>query len=389
MPPKLLIFSASNYTSGIKTQFKNEDINILEATDEKDLLTKIGALPVDLFIFDSNNEKELFSLSEKVRTSKLNTQTPILFLSVRKISLENALESLYSSPIMSVVKPFSPRDLTNTARLLINFKIQKEALEEKNRKLEEAIKENETNAKIIEDQRIQLFNKSKLSSLGEMASGMAHEINSPLAIITMRAGHMLDALRSGRRADFDFETNLNKIQLTTERIAKIIKGLHSFAREGREDTPADTKVFDIIDSTTCFCQERFFSYGVSLIIERSPEVENVRFMCRSVEISQVLLNLLNNSFDAVQSLSDKWVKVQVFDSDDWIKIVVTDSGAGIPIEIQTKIMQPFFTTKEVGKGTGLGLSISKGLIERHNGRLYLNNSSPNTQFVIAIPKIAE
>jgi signal transduction histidine kinase len=102
----------------------------------------------------------------------------------------------------------------------------------------------------------------------------------------------------------------------------------------------------------------------------------------------VALNLLNNAFDAIQSLEEKWIKISFSDIGDWVKIIVTDSGPGIPFDVQMKMMQPFYTTKEIGKGTGLGLSISKGIIERHNGRLYLDNTSPNTQFVIALPKKA-
>jgi C4-dicarboxylate-specific signal transduction histidine kinase len=130
--------------------------------------------------------------------------------------------------------------------------------------------------------------------------------------------------------------------------------------------------------------ERFKASGINLEIQVKGDsvVE-----CRHVQVSQVIVNLLNNSFDAVQSLEQKWVRITL-EEDSVLAIVrVTDSGPGIrDPQIVAKLMQPFFTTKEVGKGTGLGLSISKGLIESQGGRFYLNQTCPNTEFVIELPK---
>ncbi|HEX4924120.1 MAG TPA: ATP-binding protein, partial [Bdellovibrionales bacterium] len=108
--------------------------------------------------------------------------------------------------------------------------------------------------------------------------------------------------------------------------------------------------------------------------------------CRPTQISQVLLNLLNNAHDAVAEQTEKWVKLDVRDLGDSVELSVTDSGAGIPPEIQEKIMQPFFTTKQIGEGTGLGLSISKGLVDSHHGQLRLDAKSKNTRFVVLLPK---
>jgi signal transduction histidine kinase len=100
----------------------------------------------------------------------------------------------------------------------------------------------------------------------------------------------------------------------------------------------------------------------------------------------VILNLLNNSVDAISELKEKWIEIVVAETASCIEVKITDSGRGIPKEIQNKIFNPFFTTKVVGKGTGLGLSISKGIIEAHGGHFQINNECPNTQFVIQLPK---
>ncbi len=111
--------------------------------------------------------------------------------------------------------------------------------------------------------------------------------------------------------------------------------------------------------------------------------------CVAEQISQVLLNLLNNAFDAVMDgPPDKrrWVRVDIDLTGENVQLKVTDCGDGISAEVQMKLMQPFFTTKGTGKGTGLGLSISKGIVEKHGGQLFYNRESKNTCFVISLPQ---
>jgi signal transduction histidine kinase len=105
-----------------------------------------------------------------------------------------------------------------------------------------------------------------------------------------------------------------------------------------------------------------------------------------IQLSQVILNILNNAFDAsVESLA-KWVKIEIIDKDEYFHIEISDSGAGISPEVEDKIFQPFFTTKELGKGTGIGLSLSKGIVEKHSGRLFVKKESKFNTLVIELPK---
>jgi C4-dicarboxylate-specific signal transduction histidine kinase len=103
-------------------------------------------------------------------------------------------------------------------------------------------------------------------------------------------------------------------------------------------------------------------------------------------VSQVLLNLLNNAFDAVEMASEKWVVITFEVDSDKVSLAIVDSGSGISSGAQAKLFQPFFTTKPVGKGTGLGLSISKGIIESHQGQLSFDKTCVNTKFVITLPR---
>lgn len=235
----------------------------------------------------------------------------------------------------------------------------------------------------LSDNQKLMAHSAKMSALGEMAGGIAHEINSPLAIITVRANQLERLVQRGALTPEMIVTESKLIANTAKRIGGIIKGLRSFAREGEKDPYEEVTVESVVQDALILCQTRFESHAVALELvgfEGNPTIE-----CRSVQIGQVVLNLLNNAFDAVHQLSEKWVRLELRQTDSSVELSITDSGKGIASNLRSRIMQPFFTTKEVGKGTGLGLSISKGIIENHGGKLELDSSSPNTRFVITLP----
>ncbi|MBI3556955.1 MAG: GHKL domain-containing protein [Deltaproteobacteria bacterium] len=109
--------------------------------------------------------------------------------------------------------------------------------------------------------------------------------------------------------------------------------------------------------------------------------------CRDIQILTIIMNLVNNARDALEDQPEKWVRLHVTEENDFVEISVTDSGKGISRNIQEKIFQPFFTTKELGKGTGLGLSIAKGIVESHRGALYYDSFCANTRFIVRLPKL--
>ncbi len=236
----------------------------------------------------------------------------------------------------------------------------------------------------LKEMHQKLIFSSKMSSLGEMAGGIAHEINNPLAIISGKATQLIRLLAEEKFDSKILTKHADTIDRTAHRIADIVKGLKSFSRDADSDPFDSVKLSSVIEETLAFCQARFTSHNTFLTIGEFDQ--NLEFECRAAQISQSLLNLLNNSFDAVQGLPDKWVKLDVKDLGERIEISITDSGFGIPKEVQDKMMMPFFTTKEVGKGTGLGLSIVSGLIKAHHGTIEIDEQSQNTKFVLIFPK---
>jgi len=237
---------------------------------------------------------------------------------------------------------------------------------------------------LIADQEAKMVIASKLSSLGEMAGGVAHEINNPLAVIKTLSSQLQEIVVENPLDTLLVKEITSKIEKTTDRIARIVQGLRSFSRDGSNDPFSAVNVHQLIEETLSFCNERFKYLGVRVSIEDFKK--DLSLEGRATELSQVLLNLLNNANDAIMDLKEKWIKISVSNKKDWVEIQVTDSGKGIPLDIQRKIFQPFFTTKEIGKGTGLGLSISSGIIQSYRGELKIDHKSPNTCFIIRLPK---
>jgi PAS domain S-box-containing protein len=238
---------------------------------------------------------------------------------------------------------------------------------------------------LIASQTEQIANTAKMSALGEMAGGIAHEINNPIGIIHARVNDLKEiAEESDTVPSATVIGTMEKVSNLVMRVAKITKSMRRFSRDAHQDPFHATTLDEILDDTLSFCQERFKLRSVALRLPR--DAATFRLECRGTEIAQVLLNLLNNALDAIEALPEKWIEIEGKDAKDFIELSVTDSGTGIPHAVREKLGQPFFTTKEIGKGTGLGLSISRGIIESHGGSLTLDVDCPHTRFLIRLPK---
>jgi PAS domain S-box-containing protein len=239
----------------------------------------------------------------------------------------------------------------------------------------------------IDSQQKLINHTSKFSALGEMAGGIAHEINNPLMIIMGKTDLLQMKLDTAEVPKELYIEEMKTVQETTDRIAKIVKGLRIFSRDGETDPYEYMDIKEIINNSLCLCNQRLKDNHVELKVSN---FSNATINCRGTQISQVILNLLNNSFDAVEKLKEKWITIDLKKLDNKrLKLIITDSGKGISKDIVDRIMQPFFTTKEIGKGTGLGLSISKSIIEEHDGTLTLDGSCANTRFVVELPYLED
>lgn len=238
----------------------------------------------------------------------------------------------------------------------------------------------------LNHERAMSAHSAKLASLGEMAGGIAHEINTPLAVI-MLSNEEIGAELTSDKPDYNYVLSLvATIKDTTEKVSKIVKALRALSHVGGDNTQESILIDSIIDNVLTLSNEKIRINQVSLTYENQIGSDSVIY-CDQVQMSQVLLNLISNSIDAIETLDDRWIKVQVSECNDFIQISIIDSGRGIHDSSLDKIFEPFYTTKSVGKGTGLGMSISKAIMTKHGGKIAYDKRSSNTKFDLFLPKI--
>jgi signal transduction histidine kinase len=223
----------------------------------------------------------------------------------------------------------------------------------------------------------------RLAALGEMISSLAHEIRNPLAIISARAMN-LPILAAKEPLNVEVATKEGRrFAEMVDRISKIINTVLKFSR-GEKDAPMlVTSLKTLLDEVRMLTDIKCKSGSVEFKLN-VPD-DSIEFECQQLQMSQVLINMVNNAVDAIHQLQSKWVEIHAKKIGDKLQIRIIDSGLGIPAEIREKMTQPFFTTKEPGKGTGLGLSISRSIIDKHCGKFWIDAEAPNTTFVIELP----
>jgi PAS domain S-box-containing protein len=227
----------------------------------------------------------------------------------------------------------------------------------------------------------------KMAGIGGLAAGMAHEINSPLQLVTGLSERLTRDMNADRIDKDQFLTDLDRINKNGWRIAKIIRSLLTYSRQ---DSPeiAPQQLNDIISGTLLLIEHQLKSWS-NISIEKELAADLPLVYCDSNSITQVIINLLQNAQDAMPG--GGWIKIITACSPEngQVSLRVSDTGDGIPAEIQSRIFDPFFSTKEVGKGTGLGLSIVQGIIKTHGGEITVESAlGKGTAFIICFPKEA-
>jgi signal transduction histidine kinase len=239
----------------------------------------------------------------------------------------------------------------------------------------------------LENRKANIQQASQLAALAEMAGGIAHEINNPLAIIQGRIALAEMSLNAPTPDKGKIFLNLKEASSTIQRISQIVKALRIISRDGGKDALVPVNIEQLLKNVILLCEEKFKTNGIQLKISKIEN--NIYVLGQEVSLSQVLLNLLNNALYAAMEQPEKWIEVKVLTTHNFAEIKIIDSGPGIPEEVIEKMFQPFFTTKEVGVGTGLGLSISKKIIQNHNGQLYYDASEKNTCMRVRLPMAFE
>lgn len=233
-------------------------------------------------------------------------------------------------------------------------------------------------------QRAMLIQSEKMASLGELAAGIAHELGNPLAAVRGRVELLEILLQSNPQNQYEILKTTETLKRLADRMGSIIRGMKSLSRDGTQDPFQQVSLTHLFQDVLEVTAESFKKHGIE--VKYGSFDEKVQVYCQETQISQVFVNLINNAKDAISDLPEKWIKLDIQDLGESVDISVTDSGSGIPKEIREKLMTPFFTTKPAGKGSGLGLSVSRSILESHHGSLRIDETSPNTRFIVTLPK---
>lgn len=328
-----------------------------------------------------------------------------------------------------ILKPINPVEFSARLKAAINTRTNTIMLKEMLQRMKEQnIELKEVNQK-LKDAQFHMIQKEKLASIGELAAGVAHEINNPIGFIgsnletlgvfvqkinnvivayrelverlshsegclelTEPLNHILE-LEKKNKLDFilsELDGVLGDSRDGIERVAKIVGSLRSFARSGMEDTMEANDLNKIIEQAMLIVRnEAKYSVDIETKLDLIPDVT-----CNGGQIGQVVLNLLVNAVQAIKEQERKdrgRIIISTYKENDYVCCRVEDDGPGIDYKIISKIFDPFFTTKEVGKGTGLGLSISYDIIvKKHKGEFKVESEpGKGTVFTFKLPLVNE
>ena len=231
----------------------------------------------------------------------------------------------------------------------------------------------------------QIIQASKLATLGEMATSVAHELNQPLNVIRMASSNSRRRIDKGNLDPQYLIDKLNRIEEQTTRAAAIIDHMRMFGREAKESAEL-VDPCKIVMKTLDLIGEQLRLSGIEVVTILDQKCSPI--LGHPIQMEQVVLNLLTNARDAINQRNGKSkITIRVFEDDKGINIITEDTGGGIAENTLSRIFEPFFTTKTIGKGTGLGLSVSYGIITEINGTIIAENIEGGARFIINIPVI--
>ena len=235
----------------------------------------------------------------------------------------------------------------------------------------------------IEQQQDELSRITRFSALGEIAAGISHEVNTPLGVIVSKAEILRLKAGAGQVDPAQTTVLASDIVRMAKNVSEIVHGLASVVshKSNRLERACLHRV--VLDAVK-LCEPRAHRINAELRLDVPQDETPVE--CYPVQIMQVMINLINNSIDAIAERRERWVQIKLRASPQEAVVTVTDSGPGISSGVAEKIFTPFFTTKKDREGTGIGLSLSRSIASRHHGELMLDSQAPNTCFRLTLPR---
>src|SRR5438128_4777513 len=249
--------------------------------------------------------------------------------------------------------------------------------------LKETTEEMERREQELREKQEQLVQAGKLATLGELTTGVAHELNNPLNNIGLFIGNVLDQARLGRVEAGALVGELENAMEQVRKATAIISHLRTFGRAAPISVEA-VDVDEVIERSLLLMQEQLRLRGIE--VELDLCVDELVVLGNAIQLEQVFINLLTNSRDALEESRGKTIRIATNRDEEWIRIRFSDTGPGIPHELEQRIFDPFFTTKEVGTGTGLGLSITYSILKEYGGGISVaSRPGKGATFLVELP----
>jgi C4-dicarboxylate-specific signal transduction histidine kinase len=253
--------------------------------------------------------------------------------------------------------------------------------------LRETTQEMERREHELRDKQEQLVQAGKLATLGELTTGVAHELNNPLNNIGLYVGNVIDRIRLGEDDAEPLVRDLEKAMEQVRKATEIISHLRTFGRAARVSIE-QVDIDDVIERSLLLVHEQLRLRGIEVELELCPD--ELLVVANPIQLEQVFINLLTNARDALTDSKRKTIRIASSRDDERIRIAFSDTGPGIPPELQQRIFDPFFTTKEVGTGTGLGLSITYSILKEYGGEISVDSRpGKGATFLVELPFAGE
>ncbi|MGG6269450.1 hybrid sensor histidine kinase/response regulator [Leptolyngbya sp. AN03gr2] len=401
----------------------------LVAKNGEEALSQLETIAPDLILLDVVMPGlDGFETCDRIQSNPKFQEIPIIFMSALA-DVGDKAKGLKLGAVDYITKPFQPEEVLARVQTHLKLRQQTRQLKELNDQLEQRVEERtaELSRSLDELQaaHLHLIQREKLSTLGELVSGIGHEINNPLNSIAGNLAHaeqyaqdlishlqlyqryypapVDEIVQDAEEISLPFLTTdlvklLNTMKIAADRITHISRSLRTFSRSDYENT-IDLQIQDGLDSTLLLLQHRLKanSYRPAIQIVRDY-TELPPIACFPGQLNQVFMNLLANAIDAIEESNRDKTYAEILENPNQIYIAtelkpetvlirIRDTGVGMSETVQEEIFKPSFTTKPVGKGTGLGLAIAYQIIvEKHEGSLTCNSAlGKGTEFTIELP----
>ena len=418
-----LILVVDDNPTNIKVLFdvlEHSNFRVLVAKSGESALEKLKVITPDLILLDvMMPEIDGFEVCRQLKEKEATRNIPIIFMTALSDEA-NKVRGFDLGAVDYITKPFHQEEVLARVRLHLNVCLLNQELEQKVAELTDALTQ-------LKRSQLQLVQSEKMSSLGQLVGGIAHEINNPVNFIHANLSPMQEYVRDllnlvqlyqtfypnpiaeiqteVKRIDLkfiqeDLPNMLGSMQVGTERIQQIVLSLRNFSRTDEAEYKA-VNIHEGIDNTLLILQHRLEQTPERPAIQVIKHYDNLPLVeCCPGQLNQVFLAILTNAIDALDTVEAKPTNREIKDtprqitirtaaiSSEWVEIAIGDNGMGMSEDIQQQIFDPFFTTKPIGKGTGMGMSISYQIVvEQHGGKLEcFSELGKGAEFVIQIPR---